>query len=167
MLLSPSSFKTKARRGKDGSDCRFVCLCFEIWSPKPLFPFFWSFFCTLFLMIESKEQANRSSICLIENYTKQIVVVYIQKCMFMKKKIWRKKKEQYDNRPIKKCDSIQYRYSNKYAAESNQLVLLGVEKLFNSSRLQEMKISLNLHSGQKSLICERKKKGSNFSSRSG
>ena len=87
---SPSSFKTKARRGKKGqADCRFVCLCFEIWSPKlPLFPFFlvFGFFCTLFLMIESKEQANRSSICLIENYTKQIVVyIYRSVCSWKRK----------------------------------------------------------------------------------
>ena len=45
--------------------------------PSLYSPSFGRFFCTLFLMIESKEQANRSSICLIENYTKQIVVVYI------------------------------------------------------------------------------------------
>ena len=42
--------------------------------PSLYSPSFGRFFCTLFLMIESKEQANRSSICLIENYTKQIVV---------------------------------------------------------------------------------------------
>ena len=73
--------KQKQEGAKRGSDCRFVCLCFEIWSPKPFHSpsfFFVRVFFTLFLMIESKEQANKSSICLIENYTKQIVSIYIQ-----------------------------------------------------------------------------------------
>ena len=83
-----SSFKTKGP--SKGSDCRFVCLCFEIWSPKTsliLWPFIsdFSFFYTLFLMIESYIKSSRqtkSSICLIENYTKQIqsnrqLIVYV------------------------------------------------------------------------------------------
>ena len=44
-------------------------------------------------MIESKEQANRSSICLIENYTKQIVgSIYIEVYVHEKENMAQKKK---------------------------------------------------------------------------
>ena len=56
-------------------------------------------------MIESKEQANRSSICLIENYTKQIVVyIYIEVYVHEKENKAQKKRSSMDT--TKKCDSI-------------------------------------------------------------
>ena len=61
--------------------------------PSLYSPSFGRFFCTLFLMIESKEQANRSSICLIENYTKQIAVyIYIEVYVHEKENMAQKKR---------------------------------------------------------------------------
>ena len=79
-FLVPLLLLLLKQRGKKGLTADLCVSVSKSGHPSlfiPLRSFSFEFFFTLFLMIESKEQANKSSICLIENYTKQIVSIYI------------------------------------------------------------------------------------------